>query len=181
MKFLKVIFSISVTLAGLAISANAQAAPAQATPAKVGFVNSAAFSNQTAGITRFVNALKTLDNEFLQRRTEITQLVARLEELQKVPPGTTEAQLEVRRDQAQTLQVDVTRKQEDARTAYTKRFAQLTDPIQKSIVDSLRVFARSRGIDVLIDISKFPEGVLLVNENVDLTTAFIRDFNAKNP
>ena len=180
MTLFKTLLLIIVTIGGAGTVAKAQA-PAQNAPAKVGFVNSAAFSNPTTGITRFVTAIRTLDGEFVARRTEITQLVARLDELQKVPAGMTGAALDARRDQAETLQIDVTRKQEDARTAYTRRFAQLTDPIQKTIVDSLRVFARARGIDVLIDTSKFPEGVLVVNENADLTSAFIRDFNSKNP
>jgi Skp family chaperone for outer membrane proteins len=122
-----------------------------------------------------------MDTEFKARRDDIAQLMSRLEGLQNVPAGTTEAQLEVRRDQAQTLQIEITRKQEDARTAYARRFAQLTDPIQKSIVDALKVFAKARGIDVLVDVSKFQEGVLLVNEGSDLTAAFVRDFNSKNP
>jgi hypothetical protein len=36
-------------------------------------------------------------------------------------------------------------------------------------------------MDVLLDISKFPEGVLLANKNADLTPTFIREFNSKNP
>ena len=180
MKLVRTALFIVTTLAAAGLTADAQA-PVQTSPAKVGFVNSSAFSNPTTGITRFVNALKNLDNEFLRSRQEITTLVNRLTELEKIPAGLNAQQLEARRDQAQSIQIEVTRKQEDARTAYTKRFAQLTDPIQKSIVDSLRAFAKARGIDALVDVSKFPEGVLIVNENADLTSAFIRDFNSRNP
>lgn len=174
--FLLIVASLTL----MTLAADAQV-PVQTAPAKVGVVNSAMFSNSTGGITRYVNALRTLENEFRARRDDITQSVTRLEGLQNVPTGATQAQIETRRDQAQTLQIEITRKQEDARAAYSKRFAQLTGPIQKSIVDALKVFARARGIDVIIDPSKFPEGVLLVNENADMTAAFIRDFNSKNP
>ena len=180
MKLARNFLMLVASLMFMTLAAFAQA-PVQTAPAKVGIVNSARFSNSTGGITRYVNALRTLENEFRARRDDITQSVTRLEGLQNVPAGATPAQIETRRDQAQTLQIEITRKQEDARTAYTRRFAQLTDPIQKNIVDALKVFARGRGIDVIIDPSKFPEGVLLVNENADLTAAFIRDFNSKNP
>lgn len=180
MKIARNFLSIVASLTLMTLAADAQV-PVQTAPAKVGVVNSAMFSNSTGGITRYVNALRTLENEFRARRDDITQSVTRLEGLQNVPTGATQAQIETRRDQAQTLQIEITRKQEDARAAYSKRFAQLTGPIQKSIVDALKVFARARGIDVIIDPSKFPEGVLLVNENADMTAAFIRDFNSKNP
>jgi Skp family chaperone for outer membrane proteins len=171
---------IAASIVFSTLAADAQV-PVQTAPAKVGVVDSSKFSNTTGGITRYVNALRTMDTEFKARRDDIAQLMSRLEGLQNLPAGTTEAQLEVRRDQAQTLQIEITRKQEDARTAYARRFAQLTDPIQKSIVDALKVFAKARGIDVLVDVSKFQEGVLLVNEGSDLTAAFVRDFNSKNP
>lgn len=180
MKLARYFLMIFASLTLMTLGANAQV-PVQTAPAKVGIVNSATFSSSTGGITRYVNALRTLENEFRPRRDEITQLASRLEGLQNVPAGATQAQIATRRDQAQTLQIEITRKQEDARTAYTRRFAQLTDPIQKSIVDALKAFARARGIDVLIDVSKFPEGVLLINENANLTAAFVRDFNSKNP
>ena len=182
MRIVRNTFVILLALAAGAVGVSAQpAVPAQPAPAKVGVVRSAMFSNTTGGITRYVNAIRTLDAEFKSRRDEITQLVARFEALQKAPANETQAQLATRQDQAQTLQIDITRKQEDARTAYTRRFGQLTDPIQKSIVDALTAFAKARGIDVLIDASKFTDGLLLVNEGADITAAFIRDFNSKNP
>jgi Skp family chaperone for outer membrane proteins len=179
MKSMNIILAIAFAMI-VATNVKAQV-PAQIAPAKVGVVNTAAFSNTNGGITRFVNAIRTLDGEFLARRNDITQSIARLEELQKVPAGLSPAQVNDRRDQAQTLQIQITRKQEDARVAYAKRYSQLTDPIQKNVLDSLTAFAKARGIDVLLDISKFPDGLLLVNPGADITTAFIRDFNSKNP
>ena len=174
----KLVLAITAALT-LSSLASAQA-PAQTAPVKIGIVDSAAFT-QPGGITRMINALRTLDAEFKGRRDEIASLIARLETLQKVPPGTTEAQLAVRRDQAQTLQIDIQRKQEDARSAFTKRHTALTEPIRLSILTALEAYAKQRGIDVVIDVSKFPESILLVNANAALTVGFIRDFNSKNP
>ena len=160
--------------------ASAQA-PVQATPAKVGIINSEMFSNPNGGITRLINALRTLDNEFKPRRDEITQLRTRFESIQQVPPNTPPAQLATRREQAENLQIEIQRKQEDARVAYGKRLSALTDPIRVSILTALDAFGKQRGIDVLIDRSKFPDGVFVLNPSADLTATFIRDFNSRNP
>ncbi|MEO8041420.1 MAG: OmpH family outer membrane protein [Acidobacteriota bacterium] len=179
MKIARIVL-LAASMLTLSSFAAAQA-PVQAAPAKVGIVNSDMFSNRTGGITRLVNALKTLDTEFKPRRDEITQLVTRFNSLQQVAPNTPPAQLATRREQAETLQIEIQRKQEDARVAYGKRLAALTNPIRLTVYTALEAYVKQRGIDVLLDVSKFPDGVLLANKNADLTAGFIRDFNSKNP
>lgn len=179
MTFAKLIMLLAFMMA-CATLVSAQV-PSQAAPAKVGVINSEMFSSATGGITRLVNALRTLETEFKPRRDEITQLVARFNALQQVPPNTPPAQIATRRDQAETLQVEIQRKQEDARVAYGKRLSTLTNPIRLSVYTALEAYAKQRGIDVLLDVSKFPDGVLVANPNSDLTPGFIRDFNSKNP
>jgi Skp family chaperone for outer membrane proteins len=179
MTFAKTLLILTAII-GFVSMARAQA-PAQPAPAKVGIINSEKFAATTGGITRLVNALRTIEAEFKPKRDEINQLASRLDALQQVPAGTTPAQLATRREQAQTLQVEIQRKQEDARIAFSKRGTTLTGPIRLSILNALEAFAKQRSLDVLIDLSKFPEGVLLVNPNADLTAAFVRDFNSKNP
>jgi len=180
MKFAKLLSIVTAALILTTLDTSAQA-PVQTAPAKVGIIYSEAFSRPTGGITRLVTALRTLETEFKPKRDEITQLVSRFETLQQVPPGTPAAQLATRREQAETLQIEIRRKQEDARTAYARRMAALTNPLRVSIFSALEAYAKQRGIDVLIDVSKFPDGVLLLNQNADLTAGFIRDFNSKNP
>ena len=180
MRFFRTVFMTVALITSATFAAGAQA-PAQPAPAKIGVVNSTTFSNTTGGITRYVSAIRVLETEFKPRRDEIMQLVARFDELQKTPAGMTPPQLQTRLEQAETLQRDITRKQEDARAAYARRFTQLTAPLQKTIGDALVAFAKARGLDIILAMAKFPEGLLLVNPGVDLTAAFIRDFNSKNP
>ena len=175
---------LSFAFIALVGSANAQVpvATAQATSLKVGVVNTEMFTNTNGGITRLVAALRTLETEFKPRRDEITTLMTRFESLQAAPPaGTTQQQLAQRQEQAQTLQIEIRRKQEDARTAYSRRLATLTEPIRLNIFNALEAYAKARGIELLVDIAKFPDGVLLINKNADMTAAFIKDFNSKNP
>ncbi len=180
MMFVKTLLTIA-TVITFASLAGAQVPAAQSAPAKVGLVTTAKFSAATGGVPRIVNALRTLETEFKPKRDEINQLVTRLNTLQQIPTGTTQAQLATRREQAETLQIEITRKQEDARAAYAKRLSTLTDPIRLSVSTALEAFAKQRAVDVLIDISKFQDGILILNQNVDLTDAFIRDFNSRNP
>jgi Skp family chaperone for outer membrane proteins len=180
MRFARTIFVLAFALA-LWTSVHAQA-PVQTTGAKVGFVNTEKFSDQTAGVTKLVNAMRSLDVEFKARRDEINSMVVRLNTLQQAPSaGTTAAQAAQRREQAETLSVEIRRRQEDARAAFTRRHAALTEPIRLSIFTALEAYAKQRGIDVLVDVAKFPDGILIVNQTVDLTPGFIRDFNSKNP
>lgn len=160
--------------------AEAQAPVAQPGPAKIGIVNSAMFMDEKAGITRLTNALKALDIEFKPRRDEIASLVNRLNGI-NVPANATPAQRNTAREQAETLQLDIRRKQEDARGAYAKRLSTLTDPIRLSVFAALEAYAKQRGIDMLIDVAKLPDTAFLVNKGADLTPAFIREYNSRNP
>ena len=176
----KLVFIFFAFIAFVTVS-NAQV-PAQTTPLKVGVINSGMFSNGTGGITKLVTALRTLDAEFKPRSDEIAALRTRFDGLQQpAPANATQAQLAQRQEQAQSLQIEIRRKQEDARVAYTKRLSTLTDPIRLSIFNALETYVKARGVDMLVDLAKFPDGVLLVNKNADMTAAFIKDYNSKNP
>jgi Skp family chaperone for outer membrane proteins len=183
MKFAR-FFLIFAAVTATASLAEAQTQPtgatAQAGSAKIGIVNSAMFMDEKAGITRLTNALKALDTEFKPRRDEINALVTRLNGI-NVPANATPAQRATAQDQAQTLQLDIRRKQEDARAAYAKRLSAVTDPIRLSVFAALEAYARQRGIDMLIDVAKLPDTAFLVNKGADLTPAFIRDYNTRNP
>ena len=174
-------YFLSIILIAMCSSIAGAQAPAQPAPAKVGVIDSNLFGDPTNGIKKLVAALRTIEAEFKPKRDEIIQLRARFDALQQVPPNTPPAQLATRREQAESLQIEITRKQEDARVAFTKRTAALTNPIRASVYTALEAYTKQRGIDVLIDVSKFPEGVLIANRSVDLTPGFIRDFNTKNP
>jgi hypothetical protein len=47
--------------------------------------------------------------------------------------------------------------------------------------DSLTAIARARGITLVLDVSKMQGVVMVVNNAVDITDAFIADYNQRNP
>jgi Skp family chaperone for outer membrane proteins len=52
-------------------------------------------------------------------------------------------------------------------------------PLQQDIGKALEVFAKARGITVIVDGSQVP--VVYAADSIDITRAFINDFNSKNP
>ena len=52
-------------------------------------------------------------------------------------------------------------------------------PLEEDIGKGLGAFAKQRGINVIIDGSQVP--VVYAADSIDITRAFINDFNSKNP
>ena len=52
-------------------------------------------------------------------------------------------------------------------------------PLQQDIGKALEVYAKARGITVIVDGSQVP--VVYAAESLDITKAFIAEFNSKNP
>lgn len=175
-------FLIGAAILAFALSAYSQVPAAQPAGAKIGVFASDRFADPKDGITRLNTALKTIETEFTPKRQQISGMITRLEtlsrEINSAPSGTNNA---AKFEQARSLEVDIKRQQEDARVAYTKRLAQLTDPVRVAVYNALAAFAKQRGIDILIDASKAPDSVFIVNPAAEITAAFIKDFNTKNP
>jgi Skp family chaperone for outer membrane proteins len=165
------------------------AAPAQAAAnvpdAKVAIIDSDAFGDQKAGVQRLLAAFNTLDREFKPRRDELQTLKTRYDGLVKQINDTkavaNQASLAQLADQAETLEKDLKRKQEDGQAAYQKRLQELTEPVFRDLSQALQNYARQRNIAVVFDISKMGNAMMVVNNAVDITDAFIADYNQRNP
>src|SRR4030095_16830064 len=101
--------------------------------------------------------------------------------LQSAPEGTPIDQraLQTKIDQLDQLKKDIQRKSEDAQAAYNRRRQELFTPLQTEIGNALEAFAKARGINVIIDAAQVP--LLYAADSIDITRAFITDFNSKNP
>ena len=155
---------------------------------KVAVIFSDAFMDPKAGITKFANVLAKLNGEFKVLKDEIDAMTTRgqaleaeITKLRSAPEGTPIDQraLQTKIDQLEQLKKDIQRKAEDAQNAYNRRRQELFGPLQDEIAKALEVFAKARGINVLIDSSAVP--LMYAAENIDITTAFNADFTSKNP
>ena len=152
---------------------------------KIAIIDSDAFSDQKAGIARLVAAFQTVEREFKPRRDELQTMRTRYEGLVKQANDTKsvadQKSLAALADQAETLKNDIERRQQDGQRALEKRVQELTNPIFQDIGTALQAFAASRGITLVFDVSKTGNAMMVVNNAVDITDAFIADYNQRNP
>jgi Skp family chaperone for outer membrane proteins len=169
--------------------------PAAAAPAtvalpvsKMGVIYTDMFLDPKTGIAKFNTVLTKLNGEFQKLKDEINQmqtrgqtLEAEITKLREAPAGTPidQRSLQAKIDQLEQLKKDIQRKGEDAQAAYNRRRQELFTPLQEEIGKALEVFAKARGINVIIDAAQVP--LLYAADSIDITRAFIVDFNTKNP
>jgi Skp family chaperone for outer membrane proteins len=170
--------------AGAPPAASSQAPANVAVPdSKMAVIYSEAFLDAKTGIAKFTTLMNTLNREFQPRQAEITNLQTRINTLTKeindtqavADPNT----IRQKREQLDQVNIELKRKGEDAQTAYEKRRQEIFLPLQRDIGTALEAFAKARGITVIVDGSNVP--FAYAAENIDITRAFINDFNSKNP
>ena len=168
-------------------AAPAQSAPAQANvpDSKIALVNTEAFSDEKQGITRLVNAVKGVEREFDPRKKELQGLQQRIttlqEDITKTAGVADPAATRAKETQLADMKKDFQRRGEDAQAAYNKRMQEAISPIYDDIGKALDAFAKQRGITLLLDASKIGPAILSLNDGMDITLAFIREFNTRNP
>ena len=155
---------------------------------KMAVIYTDVFLDQKTGIAKFNSLLTKLNSEFQKLKDEINALQQRaqaleteINKLREAPAGTPidQRSLQAKIDQLEQLKKEIQRKAEDAQAAYNRRRQELFAPLQDEIGKALEVFAKARGINVIIDGAQVP--LLYAAESIDITRAFITDFNSKNP
>ncbi len=197
---LVVAFATSVNAQRPPASPGAQPTPTPAAPqataptvalptSKMAIIYTDLFLDQKTGIAKFSTVVTKLNGEFQKLKDEINQmqtrgqtLEAEINKLREAPATATppdQRGLQTKIDQLDQLKKDTQRKAEDAQAAYNRRRQELFTPLQEEIGKALEVFAKARGINVIIDGAQVP--LLYAAESIDITRAFITDFNSKNP
>ena len=143
------------------------------------------FQDPKAGIARFTVTLTKLNGEFQKVQDDLTQTAQRLTALQnevtqlQQSGGATPAQIQAKIDTLDQQKREYQRRGEDAKAQYQKRYQDLFTPLQEDISKALDAYAKARGITLIIDGSQVP--VLYAAESMNLTAAFISEYNQKNP
>lgn len=208
MRNFRILAAAMMLAAIIAVSASAQTRPAAGTPArpaattpqtapatsnapvpdtKIAFIDTGAFGEEKGGITRYVNAVKSLEREFKPRQDELNGMQTRIktiaDEITKlsgssvVDPKTIQA----KQDEGERLNRDLKYKKEQADADFAKRYGEVVGPISQDIGKALDQFATQRGITMILDISKLAPAILTVNPAMDVTSAFIAEYNSRNP
>jgi Skp family chaperone for outer membrane proteins len=180
---------VTISAAASAQTGTTTAAPPQtaAVPrTKIAVIYSAAFQNPKEGITRFAATVTKLNAEFQPLQNELNQTAQRLntlqEEIKKMQQGATPAtpqQIQAKLDQFDEQKKAYDRKGEDARANYQRRRGELLMPLQEDVGKALDAFGKANGITLIIDGTQVP--LVYAADTIDITKAFIADYNRKNP
>jgi outer membrane protein len=155
---------------------------------KMAVVYTDVFLDPKTGIAKFNSVVTKLNGEFQKVKDEITAMQTRaqalegeINKLRDAPAGTPidQRSLQAKVDQLEQLKKDIQRKAEDAQGDYNRRRQDLFGPLQEEIGKALEAFAKARGINVIIDAASVP--LLYAADSIDITRAFITEFNSKNP
>ena len=154
---------------------------------KIALIDTTAFGDEKNGIYRYVDATKTVAAEFKPRTDEIQGLESRLntlgselDALMKATPVNQQA-VQAKQQQGQSLQAEYQTKKAKLDEDLGKRYEQVVSPISRQIGAAMDQFATQRGITMTLDLSKILPAILTATPGVDLTQAFIADFNSKYP
>jgi Skp family chaperone for outer membrane proteins len=151
---------------------------------KVAVIFSEAFQDPKAGIARFTVLLTKLNGEFQKTRDDLIQMGQKISQLNDdlnktrniADPKVTQQKI----DQLDQLKKDYQRKTEDSQAAYQRRRAEVLGPLQDDVGKALDAYAKSHAITIIIDGSQV-QGIVYASETIDITKAFISDYNIKNP
>jgi len=150
---------------------------------KIALIYSDAFLDAKTGIARFSTLVGTLNREFQPRQTELQTLQQKIQaladDITKTAPVADPRTIQTKQDQLDQMKKDFQRKGEDAQAAYDKRRKEIFTPLQEDIGKALEAYAKSHNINVIIDASQVP--LVYAADALDITRAFINDFNSKNP
>ena len=150
---------------------------------KIAMIYSEEFMDPKTGIAKYTSLLNTLNREFTPRQTELQGLQQKVQALTKEINDTQSVAdpnaIRTKRDQLEALNTELKRKGEDAEAAYAKRRQEIFLPLQQDIGKALEAFAKARGITVIVDGSQVP--LVYAADAINVTRAFITEFNSKNP
>jgi len=156
-------------------------------PSRIALIDTTAFGDEKTGIYRYVDAARAIQNEFKTRTDEVQNLENRLnvlgneiDALMKVTPVNQQA-VQAKQQQGQSLQAEYNTKKAKLNEDVGKRYEQVVAPISTQIGAAMDQFAAQRGVTMTLDSSKLLPVILTAVPAIDLTQAFIDEFNRKNP
>jgi len=189
------LFLVSINVMAQTRPGTAGAAPAQPAPmanvavpnTKIGLADTGLFADEKAGIKRYVNAVKKVEGEFREKTVELNNIQARIktiaDEISKLSgtPVVAQQTIQSKQEEGERLQRELKYKKEQADADFARRFKEVVGPVSADIGKALDAYASKHGLTMILDISKLAPAVLTVNASMDITQAFITEYNGANP
>lgn len=188
-------FAVGMMFAALfAVSAFAQTGAQPAAGAgKIVVINTGAFGDPKEGIKKYTSAMTTLETEFQPVQKELNDMQVKLQGLSKEiqtlqeqasKPGAApinQSTIQTKVDEGEKLQIDLKRKQEDAKARFERRQQALMAPVMQDIYKAYGEFQKKNGYLLILDVAKMADDgtVLAMDDTADITKAFITFYNAR--
>jgi len=172
---------------GRPATAPTQTPAADVPPSRIALIDTSAFDDEKRGIFRYIDAVKSIQPLFVTQNQELQNLQNRItalaEEVRKLTPVTpaNERQIQLKTEEGTRLRQDFNTKRQRLAEDVQKKYQEVTAPLSEQIGKAMDQFARERGITMTLDLSKLLPAMLTALPAVDVTDAFIADFNRKNP
>ena len=154
---------------------------------RIALIDTSMFGDEKNGIWRYIDAAKSVQAEFKSRTDEVQNLQNRINalvtEINTLSKASVVDQktIQAKQQQGVTLQTEWQTKKDRLDQDVTRRAEQIIAPISSQIGAAMDQFARQRGVTMTLDSSKLLPAILTAVPATDLTLAFIKDFNSKNP
>jgi Skp family chaperone for outer membrane proteins len=168
-------------------AATAAATNAPVPDSRIALIDTSMFGDEKNGIWRYVDAAKSVQAEFKSRTDDLQSIQNRLNalatEIQTLmkAPVPDQKTIQAKQQQGTALQDEGKTKKDRLDEDLNKRYEQVIAPVSSQIGAYMDQFARQRGITMTLDASKLLPAILTAVPAVDLTQAFINEFNSKNP
>ena len=182
---------LPLLIAALTASLPAQTKPATAVKAietaRVAYVNSSQFLDETTGIKALVRVAKALELEFSGTQSELSLLNEKLRTVAgeinrlRADPVANAKALEEKQTAGMKMQQELQQKQQQAQGTFQQRQQETQGPVTADIGKELRAFSKERDIGLLFDAAKLGDGLLDAKVELDLTPDFIAYYNSKHP
>lgn len=188
------LFAVGLFLmAVFAVSSFAQATSSQpAAQGKIGVINTYAFGDEKAGITKYISAVnalnaefKPLNDELKTMQTKLEALAAEIENIKKLlqqnAKAVDEKSAQAKVDEAEKLQRDIKFKQEEGKARFEKRQQAVLGPVMADIYKAIQDYSKQKGYMMILDGAKLEETGILVgfDDKADVTKDFVTFYNAR--
>jgi Skp family chaperone for outer membrane proteins len=156
-------------------------------PSRIALIDTGMFADEKRGIYRYVDAVKSIQPQFAGPNQELINLQNRIntlvEEIRKLraAPQPDQRLIQAKQEEGTRIQQDFNTKKQRFSEDFEKKLQEVTGPVSELIGKAMDEFARARGITMTLDLSKLLPAMLTALPAVDVTDAFIADFNRKNP
>src|ERR1700712_1408216 len=155
--------------------------------ARIAFVSSSQFLDETTGLKELVRVSKALEVEFSSTQGDLSLLNEKLRTIAgeitrlRADPVANAKALEEKQTAGFKLQQELQGKQQQAQATFQQRQQETQGPITAQIGKELRTFAKERDVSMLLDASKLGDALLDAKLELDLTPDFIAYYNGKHP